>query len=257
MTALALPYVTTPSASFSLPLVGELTITPFGPLVLVGVLVGLRLCRRLVRERGLEVAALDPLTTAVLLVGFVMAHWVSMIFYFPEQVLARPWSLVVFTSGLSSVGGFVGGVLAFAWTCRRRGLDARAWADVLAYGLLAGFTIGRVGCSIVHDHPGALSESWLAVGPWPDGTHRWDLGLLEALALAVVCALVYLRIDVQRLAPGRLTAGLAILYGCGGFALDFARAEDVRYAGLTTAQLACVGFVTAGVLLWRVASRRP
>jgi phosphatidylglycerol:prolipoprotein diacylglycerol transferase len=251
---IALPYVPTPRVPIDLPILGVHELTPFGPLLLVGVLVGLRCCRKLAALRGLPREQLDSLTTAVLVLGFAMAHWVSLIFYYPDQVIARPWSLLVFTSGLSSVGGFVGGTLAFAWICRRRKLDPRQWADVLAFGLLAGFTIGRIGCSIVHDHPGALSDSWLAVGPWPDGTHRFDLGLVEACVLATICAVVYLRMDMTRLAPGRFTAGLAIVYGTGRFFLDFARADDLRYAGLTTAQLACLAFIAAGALLWRRSS---
>jgi phosphatidylglycerol:prolipoprotein diacylglycerol transferase len=253
---IALPYISTPSITIELPLVGHHTITPFGALVVIGVLVGLRCCRRMVALRGLDPAQLEPLTLRVLVFGFAMAHWVSLVFYFPDQVLARPWILLLPTSGLSSVGGFIGGVIAFAWVCRRRGLQMRAWADVLAYGLLAGFTIGRVGCSVVHDHPGttASPDAWLAVGPWPDGTWRYDLGLVEMSVLAIACAWVYTSFDPRRVAPGRFTAGLAIAYGCGRFALDFLRSEDLRYAGVTVAQMAALGFVIAGLALWRGSS---
>lgn len=246
----------TPSLPIELPILGAHELTPFGPLLAIGVIVGLRRCRTLATQRGLPLAHLDALTTAVLVLGFAMAHWVSLVFYYPEQVIARPWSLLVFTSGLSSVGGFVGGALGFAWICRRRALAPRQWADVLAYGLLVGFTIGRIGCSIVHDHPGAVSDSIFAVAPWPDGSRRWDLGLVEATVLVGVTFVVHVRIDAARLAPGRLTAALAILYGTGRFALDFLRAEDVRYGGLTTAQLACLAFVAAGLLLLRRSGQR-
>lgn len=251
---IALPYVPTPSVTLDLPIFGTHTITPFGALVVIGVLIGLRCCRRMVALRGLDPAQLEPLTLRVLLVGFAVSHWVSLVFYFPDQVIARPWILVLPTGGLSSVGGFVGGAIAFAWVCWRRRLDARAWADVLAYGLLAGFTIGRVGCAVVHDHPGVIasSDAWLAVGPWPDGAWRYDLGLIELSLLALACGWVYTRFDARRAAPGRFTAALAIAYGCGRFALDTLRTADLRYAGLTVAQLAALGFVLAGATLaWR------
>ncbi len=253
MISTALPYVHVPVLPVELPLLGQQTLTVFGPLVVVGVLVGTRLCRYYATVRGLDRAVVEPLTFAVVVFGFAMAHWVSMIFYYPDRVLAHPWVLFAFTSGLSSVGGFVGGGIAFAWVCRRRRLDARAWADVLAFGLLAGFTIGRIGCSAVHDHPGALAEptAWLGVGPWPDGAYRYDLGLVEALALVCICAVGYLGFDWRRAPAGRLTSVLAIAYGSGRFALDFLRAEDLRYGGLTVAQLACVGFVVVGLALWR------
>ena len=60
----------------------------------------------------------------------------------------------------------------------------------------------------------------------------------------------------RRLRPGALTAIIAVAYGIGRFPLDFLRADDDRYAGLTTAQYACIAFVIAGVWLWlRVTNR--
>ena len=53
---IALPYISTPSITIELPLVGHHTITPFGALVVIGVLVGLRCCRRMVALRGLDPA---------------------------------------------------------------------------------------------------------------------------------------------------------------------------------------------------------
>ena len=55
------------------------------------------------------------------------------------------------------------------------------YVDVLIYGLLLGWCISRFGCTLIHDHPGQIvsSDFWFAVGPWPDGTFRHDLGLYE------------------------------------------------------------------------------
>ena len=158
----------------------------------------------------------------------------------------------------SSVGGFVGGALAFAWYTRGGRLPRLRHADALIYALLIGFTFGRVGCSLVHDHPGPIvgPDAWLAVGPWPDGQWRLDLGLVELLGLLVLDAVVYGVLARRPMPAGRLTAIVAITYASGRFPLDFLRADDERYAGLTPAQLACVAFVVAGLaLLWRTRDR--
>jgi phosphatidylglycerol:prolipoprotein diacylglycerol transferase len=123
----------------------------------------------------------------------------------------------------------------------------------LTFGLLPGFAIGRLGCSLVHDHPGraVAPDTWLALGPWPDGAWRHDLATIELAGLVVVAAVVFARRGWHRAPPGQLTGAVAITYGVGRFALDFLRAADARYLGLTPAQLACLAFVAGGLWLLR------
>ncbi len=248
--ASALPYVDLPTIDLQLPLVGEHALGIFGPVALVGIVVGFRRMLHYARVRGLDVDATDRLGTWVLIGGLAMAHWVSMLFYFPERVVDNPWSLLSL-NGLSSMGGFLGGALAFIVVARRRRLPLREHADAVAFGLLVGFTIGRVGCSLVHDHPGSVAspDAWLAVGPWPDGQWRYDLALVELLGLVPMCIAIHSVFDWRHAPPGRLTAIVAILYGVGRFPLDFLRAVDARYAGLTPAQYVCMGLVIAGLVL--------
>lgn len=251
MTALALPYVALPTWHLELPLLGDQALTVFGPCVALGVALGFRLMLRYARVRGLDVAAVDRAAIWIVVIGFAVAHWFSMLLYFPDRVAEDPWTLLHIGSGLSSVGGFIGGTLAFLVVAWRRRLALRVHADAIAFGLLPGFTIGRVGCTLVHDHPGAVAspDAWLAVGPWPDGTFRYDLALVELLGLVVACVLVFAVFDWRRAAPGRLTATIAILYAIGRFPLDFLRALDNRYLGLTPAQWACLAIAIAGATL--------
>ncbi len=255
MSALALPYVQLPTLAVELPLLGAHTITVFGPLVAVGVLTGHRLSLRLARTRGMDSSTVDRLAVAVAIGGFLVAHWFSVLLYFPEQVRADPWVLLHLTSGLSSMGGFLGGALTFAWLMHRRRLDPLAHADALTYGLLAGFTIGRLGCTLVHDHPGMVTDAWLGVGPWPDGTTRWDLGLVELSMLVPLCAWVYTR-DWRCVSPGRLTVVVALAYTVLRFPLDFLRAHDARYGPLTPAQYACVAVALTLTVVWLRKGRR-
>lgn len=237
-----IPYLEIPTLDL-----GPLTVSIFGVLVATGVFVGSRLASRFGRMRGIERRRLERLVTWAVVVGLAFAHWVSVLCYYPDRVAADPWLLLRFFDGLSSVGGFLGGVLAFAWLTRG-GRDRWSVADTLMYGLVAGFTFGRLGCALVHDHPGALVDPShpLAVGPWPDGSVRIDLGLVEFLGMCGLCALVYLR-RWER--PGQLTWTVALAYGSGRFVLDFLRAEDLRHVGLTTAQWGTLTLVVV-CLVW-------
>jgi prolipoprotein diacylglyceryltransferase len=71
------------------------------------------------------------------------------------------------------------------------------------------------------------------------------------MGLLALCLFVYVRFDWRHAPPGQLTAFVAIVYGVGRFPLDFLRAADARYFGLTPAQLACLTIVATGIWLWR------
>lgn len=256
-----LPYVSLPSLTLELPLLGSHTITVFGPIAALGIVLGWRASLRLAGRRGLPRRETESLLTVVALSGFAGAHWVSMLGYYPERVWADPWVLLAFTSGLSSVGGFIGGTLGLVWWTRRRRLPLHDTTDIVAYGLLLGFTVGRLGCALVHDHPGAVTDPGhpLAVGPWPDGQWRFDLGLVELLLLAGLTAWVHrpraLQGDDAWVVRGRPAVWIALAYAILRFPLDFLRAADPRYGPLTVAQYACLLFAAAALLALR--RRRP
>ena len=268
MTVAALPYVVPPSGSLSVPGLGEQPLTVFGPLVAVGVVLGWRRCLRYARVHGIEADPARRLMERVLLVGFVVSHWFSILFYFPERVVEDPWVLLWIPSGLSSVGGFIGAWLGLWWVTRRTASLRRRYADMLTFGLLGGFCWGRLGCALMHDHPGRIAEpgAWLAVGPWPGagGAYRYDLGLLElGLCLGLLLA-VHLCFDWRRAPAGRLTGWVAVGYAAVRFVLDFFRAvdpvgggtPDPRYLGLTAAQYVTLVLLGAGLwLLMRRAER--
>lgn len=230
-------------AAGGLPLLelGPLSLRPTGLLSAAGLVVGLLVAARAARADGLDHR---PLVRAVVLAagaGLVGAHLVHLLAYHPEE-LADPWALLRLGDGLSSIGGLAGGAAGMALAFRGRTPGLGRHGDALALGLAPGWALGRVGCALVHDHPGRRTAFPLA-HPFPDGP-RHDLGAYEALLLALLTvALVALR--RRGAARGRLLPVLALGYGAGRFALDFLRATDLpgsdpRLAGLTPAQWGCL-----------------
>ncbi len=236
-----LPYITVPDR------LGP--IHPFGILVAIGVAVGFRLASQRARTLGHDMARFDSHVTWTVATGFVLSHVLDTVFYHPDLLLRQPWEIVMLHHGLSSFGGFVGGVLGFVAYGRRHRLDLWRSADAIAFGLPTGWLFGRMGCATVHDHPGARSWSPLAVD-WPGGP-RFDLGLLELLLVPVLIAGVAL-VARRTTRPGSLITALALLYPPIRFPLDFLRASaaeggDVRYLGLTSGQYASMGLFAIGV----------
>ncbi len=255
LSASVLPYVSPPQIPLDLPLVGVRPLSVFGPIVVLGIWLGLRRVHAYGRVHGIPAQFVERLAMRVLLVGFAVAHLVSVLFYFPERVLQSPWLLLDVTSGISSTGGLLGAAVALGLWGRHPSVSRMRVSDMLVYGMVVGFTIGRVGCALVHDHPGIVAspDAWLAVGPWPDGAYRYDLGLIELLGCIALAVWVTYGFDWRRAAPGRLSGRVAIAYGVFRFPLDALRATDMHWLGLTFAQWVALGLVGVGV--WCL--RRP
>jgi phosphatidylglycerol:prolipoprotein diacylglycerol transferase len=228
---------------------GPISIQVWGLFVALGIVaalaLGLRECKRL----RLDPDAFLDLGSWILLGAFIGARFAHVAFYASERYLADPLAILkIWNGGWSSVGGIIGGALAGWIYARRRKLDVIAYADLVAFVLPLGYGIGRIGCFLIHDHPGTLSHSFLAV-QYPGGS-RLDHGLLLSLTgFAIFGFFLWLR---RRSGPAPAFAGWFLLvYGSVRFGLDFYRAADLagadaRYAGLTPAQYACFMFVLIG-----------
>lgn len=226
---------------------GPLALRPTGLFTAAGLLLGLAVAARAARADGLDGAALARRLVLAVGAGLVGAHLGHLLAYHPEE-LTDPWALLRLSDGLSSMGGLLAGAAALAAASRGRAPGLLAHGDALALGLAPGWAVGRVGCALVHDHPGRLTTSPLAVR-FPDGL-RHDLGAAEALLLGGL-ALGLLALRRRGAARGRLLPLLALGYGAGRFGLDFLRATDLpgadpRLAGLTPAQWACLLLVGWG-----------
>lgn len=224
-----------------------IAVQPFGVLVATGVWVGAYLTLRQTRRLGLDEQKMTSLITWVVGMGFVLGHVLDVVFYLPDQLARDPWLLFRLWEGLSSFGGFVGGVVGALIWWQRSGERLLPYADVIASSLPVGWAFGRAGCSVAHDHPGRFSDAWFAV-QYPEGG-RFDLGLYEfVLMLPIVAAFLALR---RRPRPwGFYLAALSLAYAPMRFALDFLRTEDARYGALTPAQWGCLLLLGVGVWMF-------
>jgi len=258
-----IPYLTAPERTLieDVPIIGELKLQVFGPLVATGVILGWFRSLAYARFRDIHEDLFRDYLFWMLVTAFVISHWVSVIFYFPHQIEQNPWVLLYFWNGLSSVGGFFGAFIGMMVYLRLHKQPVIVYADATIFGLLLGWCFGRAGCALVHDHPGRIvpEGTFLAVGPWPDGTWRYDLGLLEFFFALALMGLVYGVIDWRNKRPGWLVGFVVTCYAPFRFVLDFFRADkaargvipvpDARYLGLTPAQWFTLAFLGAGIYL--------
>lgn len=229
---------------------GPLALQPFGILAAAGILLASHLLVRESVRRGLPPRPIEKAASWALFGGLVGGHLVHVLLYHPEELrqggvlqLLKVWD------GLSSTGGVVGGLIAILIFFRSQHLRFRQYADVFALAVAPGWMVARLGCFSVHDHPGVLTSFPLAVAF--AGGARHDLGLYDAMALAVFSLVLY-TLDRRGALQGRLLPLLAVLYGSSRFLLDFLRATDLpyvdaRYLGLTPAQFASLAALAWGL----------
>lgn len=269
-------------------LFGLLTIHAFGTIVAVAVIVGWQMVVARTRAKGLDPGLIQGLLSYVVLCGFVVAHIYSVLAYFPREAMLDPLLLLKFWEDISSFGGFVGGLLGF-WVFFRfkaRDVDATTrlhYMDVVAYVFPFAWAIGRIACSVAHDHPGTVTTFPLAISlkspeaqayiaffyreagrleelPPPAALSRMafhDLGWYEFLYMACLMIPVFLALGRKPRPPGFFLIAFTLLYVPPRFLLDFLRIGDARYFGLTPGQHAGIAvFLAALFFMVRISRRR-
>lgn len=233
--------------------VGPLTIFVWGLFVALGLLAALLLGVAEARKRGLSADAFVSLATWTIIAAFITARLAHVFLYDPARYLATPLDILkIWQGGLSSFGGFAGGLLGMLLWARQRGLKLRPYLDLVAYVLPLGYGIGRLGCFLIHDHPGTLSHSLLAVN-YPGGA-RLDHGLLLSLLGFAIFIAMTLGLRSGKLKSDQVLPFFLIVYGASRFILDFYRAwdltgADARYLALTPAQWGSMIFILAGLII--------
>lgn len=285
-----IPYIHVPDFEIGpLPVIHKsIPLHPFGLLVATGVIVGAWLATWRARRRGIDEQHLNSFITWILVFGFMGGHMLDEIFYHPAELMRRPESLFFLWEGLSSFGGFTGAVIGgvlwkyfyavpmfdtplftlFKFRKRKVAAPLLPFADLIMSVFPVAWIFGRGGCSVVHDHKGALVDSPLSV-EFPKyglGQHapmqlvhgpelRFDLGLLEWM-FTVVLATAFALTWRKRLPVGTYIVITALTYSPVRFVLDYFRLHqgaesDPRYGGLTPGQWASVAFFTFGLVMWR------
>ncbi|MDO8462929.1 MAG: prolipoprotein diacylglyceryl transferase [bacterium] len=230
---------------------GPIPINIWGLFVAVGFLTATWLAVRLAPRYGMDPEHVLRVAMWAIVAGIIGARLGHVVFYEPAYYLAHPIDVLkVWEGGLSSFGGFLGAVIAVIIMLRvrpRQGTRSLlAWSDLLLLPLALGWCIGRIGCFSIHDHAGIPCDGFLCV-PFPDGTRRLDMGLLDGLLALTIFAVAWLLRRRLHARPGTTTAFIVGCYGIGRFLLDFLRVSDTTYLGLTPAQYGSMVLVGVAV----------
>lgn len=233
--------------------IGPIVLQTWGTFVAAGFLLGGWMAARKARREGLDPKTVWDLVFWIFIAAMIGARVFHVVFYDPGYYLTHPWEAIdPREPGFAIMGGFIGAVIATLVLIRKRGLDFLAYADTLAWGLPWGCGVGRIGCFLIHDHPGTLTSFTLGV-TYPDGKTRHDLGLdLSLLGFAI--GVVFVLLGRKKRAVGFFLGLFLVLDGTIRFLLDFLRINDRRIVGLTPTQWLLI--VSVGIGVW-VLARTP
>ena len=252
LTLAALPYVKPPALEL-----GPLSFHLFGFLVGTAIIGGTVVAARRAHLLGMDERVLNEVAMWAVVPGMIGAHLYSALFYFPEKVFENPLYLLYFWEGISSFGGFLGGTAGVIYYFRKHRLPFWDHAEPLIYGFVFAWIFGRLGCTVAFDHPGLASDFMLAM-PYPvalrvdgvfepAGTLRHNLGFYECVYSVFMFAVLWSQ-RRKSLFAGWVLSTTLLLYCPIRFGLDFLRASDAVYFGMTAGQYAAIGlFLTA---LW-------
>lgn len=261
-------------------LFGPVTVHAFGAIVALSVIVGWRMAVARSRTKGLDPELFQDLLWYVVLSGFIVAHLYSVIAYFPREAMEEPLLLLKIWEDISSFGGFAGGLLGL-WLFFRfkaRDVDAAArlrYLDVIAYVFPFAWAIGRVACTVAHDHPGTVTTFPLGIRLQSPEAQAYiasfyreagrlaelppraelakmafhDLGWYEFLYMSCLMVPAFLVLDRKPRPPAFFLIVFPLLYVPARFFLDFLRIGDARYLGLTPGQYAGIAVFLAAVFL--------
>jgi len=224
-------------------------------LVAAAVLVGLELAYRRARRTGLDTRTLINGCMWAVVVGFPVSHWVLVLLYHPDRVLDDPFTHLFLRTGLSSFGGFFGGMLGAFLYFRYKRVEFLPYIEAILFGFVPAWILGRLGCTMAFDHPGVATDFFMGMTD-RFGIVRHNLGLYEMLWTVLVAAALYSSQNV-RWFRGFHSALVIFLYAPVRFGLDFLRVGEKTYWGLTPAQYGCVGLMCVGLYLVTRGLRAP
>lgn len=248
-----IPYIYLPTIHL-----GFFSLSTWGLFAASGFAVGIWIFWKMGKKWGIDGNQILDLSFWIML-GSIIGARLGHVFLYEWNYYYAHWSEIfaIWHGGMSLFGGIIGGGLCAIWKInpalsigksgvKKYQLPMLKTLDALVFALPFGLGCGRIGCFLIHDHPGTLTHFILGV-KYPDGV-RHDLGL-ELLFVNIALGITFLTFGRREQRSGFFLALFLLLYPPIRFLLDFLRVADARYAGLTPAQYGMIGLFLIGFWL--------
>lgn len=239
-----LPYIA--FNSFNL---GPIVIQVWGLFVALGCLAGAGVAVWFAKKNDLKSQIIIDGLAWIIGAGIIGARLGFLFFYDFSVILDNPLNaFAIWDGGMSIFGGFIAGVLVAILYLRKQNVDVWAYSEAMVFGLPVGLWIGRIGCFLIHDHPGTATDFFLGV-EYPDGVVRHDHGLYLSIN-GFLMAIVFFILAQKKRPISTYIIIFMIWYGIVRFYLDFYRIGEASFLGLKPGQYFALFIVFIGIYWW-------
>lgn len=226
-----------------------ISISTFGVMMAIAFLVGYAISVRRMIEEGI-----DPTPAPNMLLWIMVGGVGGSKLYFAVDVWLREgypfFDLLFARAGITFYGGLMGGALAGVLACWKFGVPLRGFSASVAPALAVSQALGRVGCFLVGDDYGKVTDVPWAVSfprgapPTLDPVHPTQL--YEVAWLLPVAGFLWWR---RKRSPFLFGEYLA-LNGAGRIVIEHWRVNDPVLLGLTEPQVIGVALIVFGMGGW-------
>ena len=255
--------------------IGNFTITSFGLFMFLCFIAGAWVTGLQLQRYGMPKELAWDVLAWVAIGGILGAKIYYLALHF-DDLVADPRNELLSRGGLVWYGGLIGGVLAYYWQIRSRGLPLATMYDATAPTLALSYAIGRMGCFLVGDDYGRYTQSSVGIA-FPQGAPPSTAGYLRSngdvipanipdsavvpvhptqlyeVGLALIMFAILWQLGKKRsFRAGQLFAVYLALYGVERFLIEFVRTKSDRVLlGLSTSQIASILLLAVAAYLWQ------
>jgi len=240
---------------FEIPFI-DFPISTFGVMMALGFLAATWLTNLRMSEHGW-----DPDLATTMLLYCMLGGVLGSKLYYAVDVSIRTgadfMSLLLARDGITWYGGLIGGTLAATIGCKLHGIPVRLFAVSVAPGAALGQALGRIGCFLVGDDYGRVTDLPWGIAfpngapPTLDPVHPTQL--YESAWLLFVTALLWRR----RHASPFLFGEYVFLNGIGRFFVEMLRVNPKVALGLTEPQWIAIALMVLGLAGWLYFRGKP
>jgi len=231
-------------------------ISSFGVMLALAFLVGTWICQVRMNEEGL-----DGELASVFLLYIMFGGIVGSKLYFAIDVSLRQdlefLPLLLSRDGITFYGGLIGGFLMGTLACKVHKVPLKTVLDCIAVVLLVGQAMGRIGCFLVGDDYGKVTDL-----PWGIAFPQGAPPTLDPVHPTMLYEMAWLFLGAGVLWRRRrrspfLWAEYMAWNGAGRFVIEFWRVNDPILGPLTQPQVIAAALVLSGAALWVHYRRNP
>ena len=164
------------------------------------------------------------------------------IFYNFPYYLSKPFEIIaVWHGGLSFHGGFIGGILAGFYFCKKKKIHFYELADIVVIPLALGLALGRIGNFMNGELYGRITNvPWAVKFPGADG-FRHPSQIYESFKNLIIFFTLW-AIKYKKLPRGFMFWLFVAMYSALRFIVEFFREPDEQLGFI-------IGFLTMGQIL--------